>query len=155
MRPFWIGPVTIPLVMLVAACTQSPSPGPALSPTNAPTSPSHPSATGVNPANIKRIGGQLPPGYEVTSGIPTATSPRVIWGLKAEVTANPPQCAVLADPGNGRDQAAQGVSGSGPGGIVERGGGNPAARAGPPGMAGARPHPARGMWAVEHDRRAR
>ena len=119
MRPFWIGPVTIPLVMLVAACTQSPSPGPALSPTNAPSAPSHPSAIGVNPANIKRIGGQLPPGYEVTSGIPAATSPRVIWGLKAEVTANPPQCAVLADPGNGRDQAAQGVSGSGPGGIVD------------------------------------
>lgn len=123
MRPFWIGPATIPLAaLLVAACAQSPAPVPALSPTKAPTSPtspSQPSATGVNPANIKRIGGQLPPGYEVTNGIPSAPSPRVIWGLKAEVTAQPPQCAPLADPGNGRDQAAQGVSGSGSGGIVD------------------------------------
>jgi len=88
-------------------------------PTKAPTSLSRPSATGVNPANIKRIGGQLPPGYEVTSGIPSVASPRVIWGLKGEVTAKPQQCAALTDPGNGRDQAAQGVSGSGSGGIVD------------------------------------
>ena len=35
------------------------------------------------------------------------------------VTAKPPQCATLADPGNGRDQSAQGVSGSGRGGIID------------------------------------
>ena len=34
-------------------------------------------------------------------------------------TVKPPQCATLADPGNGRDQSAQGVSGSGTGGIVD------------------------------------
>jgi hypothetical protein len=115
--PFWIGPI----VTLLAACAQSPPPVPALSPTNAPTSPSYPSArgTGVNPANIKRIGHELPAGYEVTSSIPSAASPRVIWGLKADMTAKPPQCAALADPGNGRDQSAQGVSGSGSGGIVD------------------------------------
>ena len=31
----------------------------------------------------------------------------------------PPQCAILADPGDRRDQSAQGVSGSGSGGIVD------------------------------------
>jgi hypothetical protein len=112
--PFWIGAI----VTLLAACAQ-PSPSvPALSPTKSPSSPSS-HGTGVNPANIKRIGRELPAGYEVTSGIPSAASPRVIWGLKADVTAKPPQCAALADPGNGRDQSAQGVSGSGSGGIVD------------------------------------
>ena len=33
--------------------------------------------------------------------------------------AKPPQCAILADPGDGHDQSAQGVSGSGSGGIVD------------------------------------
>ncbi|HYB82441.1 MAG TPA: DUF5642 family protein, partial [Mycobacterium sp.] len=46
-------------------------------------------------------------------------SPRVIWGLEAGARAKPPQCARLADPGNGPDQSAQGVSGSGTGGIVD------------------------------------
>jgi len=115
MRPFWIGPVTIPLVtLLAAACARSPAPAP----------PPTPSAQGtaVNPANIKRVGRELPPNYEVTSGIPSAASPRVIWRLDAGapiIRAKPPQCAILADPGNGRNQSAQGVSGSGSGGIVD------------------------------------
>ena len=61
----------------------------------------------------------MPPGYEVTTGIPSGASPRVIWNLEASATAKPSQCATLADPGNGRDQSAQGVSGSGTGGIVD------------------------------------
>ena len=76
----------------------------------------------VNPANIKRVVRELPPGYEVTTGIPSGASPRVIWSLEADASdskAKPPQCATLADPGNGRDQSAQGVSGSGSGGIVD------------------------------------
>jgi hypothetical protein len=77
----------------------------------------HPTA--VNPANIKRVGPELPPGYEVTRGIPSGVTPRAIWGLEAGVTAEPPQCATFANPGNGRDQSAQGVSGSGAGGIVD------------------------------------
>jgi|SRR5271166_1397236 len=113
MRPFWIGPVTL----LAAACAQptAPSPGPGQpAPTN--SSSAHGS---VNPANIKRVGRELPPGYEVTTGIPSAASPRLIWRLEAGARAKPPQCAILADPGNGRDQSAQGVSGSGSGGIVD------------------------------------
>jgi hypothetical protein len=61
----------------------------------------------------------MPSGYEVTTDIPSGASPRLIWSLEARTTARPAQCAALADPGNGRDQSAQGVSGSGTGGIVD------------------------------------
>ena len=114
MRPFWIGPVlTSVLTLLVTACAHSPAPTPSAS-----RSPSA-HGTAVNPANIKRVGRELPTGYEVTTAIPSAASPRVIWRLEAGGTAKPPQCAILADPGDGRDQLAQGVSGSGSGGIVD------------------------------------
>jgi len=111
MRPFWIGPAAM---LLVAACAQSP--GPVVAPSTSPSA----HGTGVNPANIKRMGRELPPGYEVAGGIASAAAPRVIWGLKADpalITTKPAQCATLADPGSGRGQA-QGVSGSGSGGIV-------------------------------------
>jgi Domain of unknown function (DUF5642) len=121
MRPFWIGPMiisAIPVVMLLsAACARSPAPtsGPAqLSPSRQVAG-----GTAVTPANIKRVGRELPGGYEVTTGIPSDASPRMIWRLEAGGTAKPPQCAILADPGDGRDQSAQGVSGSGSGGIVD------------------------------------
>ena len=39
--------------------------------------------------------------------------------VDADATVKPPQCAVLADPGTGRDQSAQGVSGSGAGGVID------------------------------------
>jgi Domain of unknown function (DUF5642) len=76
----------------------------------------------VNPANIKRVARDMPPGYEVTSGLPDAASPLVIWGVQPgapDRKAKPARCAALADPGNGHDQSAQGLSGSGPGGIVD------------------------------------
>jgi Domain of unknown function (DUF5642) len=113
MRPFWIGMV---LTLLMTACAQSRAPAP-----SAP-SPSSAHGTAVNPANIKRVVRELPPNYEVTTGIPSAASPRVIWGLGADAAdapAKPAQCAALADPGNGRDQSAQGLSGSGAGGIID------------------------------------
>ncbi|OSC40965.1 DUF5642 family protein [Mycobacterium decipiens] len=116
MRPFCIGPVAILMVLLAAACA-APTP-----PMLAPAAPSPSAQAGaVNPANIKRIGRELPPGYEVT-GVPSAASPRVVWGLgadPADVAAKPPQCLTLADPGDGRDPSAQGVSASGAGGIVD------------------------------------
>jgi hypothetical protein len=111
MRPLWIGFVVI---LLAAAC--SPSRAPTSRP-GPPSSSAHPRA--VNPANIKRVSRELPPGYEVSGGVPSAASPRVNWGLEPDVLAKPPQCGVLADPGNGRDQSAQGISGSGAGGIVD------------------------------------
>lgn len=122
MRLFRIGPWAILAVLLLSGgCARSPAPAHRGSPS------SSPSARGalakpVNPANIKRVGRELPPDDEVTSGVPSAASPRLAWRLPAGpsvVAAAPPQCAILADPGNGRDQAAQGVSGSGAGGIVD------------------------------------
>jgi Domain of unknown function (DUF5642) len=105
------------MVLLAAACAHSPAPV-SSSPSKS-LSKQTPHGTVVNPANVKRVGRELPPGYEVTTGIPGAASPRVIWRLDAAVTTKPPQCATLADPGGGRDQSAQGVSGSGSGGIVD------------------------------------
>ncbi len=114
MRRFWIGPVLpVLLALLMTACS-------AHSPAHRPSATPSPSAhgTAVNPANIKRVVRDLPPNYEATSGIPSGASPRVIWGLDADVTSKPALCAALADPGNRRDQSAQGLSASGPGGII-------------------------------------
>jgi hypothetical protein len=116
MRPFWIGPVATPvLTLLVAGCAHSPTPTPSATPTKSPSL----QGTVVNPANIKRVVRELPPNYEVSTGIPGGAVPRVIWSLAPDATVKPPQCATLADPGNGRDQSAQGVSASGTGGIVD------------------------------------
>ena len=116
MRPFWIGPVATPvLTLLVAGCAHSPPPTPSATPTKSPSA----HGTVVNPANIKRVVRELPPNYEVSTGIPGGAAPRVIWSLAPDATVKPPQCATLADPGNGRDQSAQGVSASGTGGIVD------------------------------------
>jgi hypothetical protein len=82
------------------------------------TSTASPHATGINPGNIRRVGRELPSGYEV-SNVPRASSPKLIWGLGGDAAANPPQCMALADPAEGRDQPAQGVTGSGSGGIVD------------------------------------
>jgi len=116
MRPSWIGPVATPvLTLLVAACAHPPASAPSATPTKSPSA----GGTVVNPASIKRVVRELPPNYEVTTGIPGGASPRVIWGLGPDATVKPPECATLADPGNGREQSAQGVSGSGAGGIVD------------------------------------
>ncbi|MEB4211132.1 DUF5642 family protein [Mycobacterium sp. 94-17] len=116
MRPFWIGPSLLGVLTLaIAACGHPPARTPSATPTKSAT----PSPVIVNPANIKRVVRDLPPGYEVTTAIPGAASPRVIWSLGEDVQAKPAKCRTLADPGNGRDQSAQGVSGSGSGGIVD------------------------------------
>jgi hypothetical protein len=75
----------------------------------------------ANPGNIKRVARELPPGYEVTTGVPSTALPMMTWGLgdgSGDVKARPPRCATLADPSDGRGQA-QGVSGSGAGGVVD------------------------------------
>jgi Domain of unknown function (DUF5642) len=71
----------------------------------------------VNPANIRRVGRELPPGYEVT-GVSGVAAPQAIWGLGGHGSATPARCAALADPAGGHGQSAQGISGSGAGGIV-------------------------------------
>ncbi|OBI41704.1 DUF5642 family protein [Mycobacterium colombiense] len=116
MRPFRIGPsLAAVLTVASAACGHSPARVPSTKPTKSVPS----SAVAVNPVNIKRVVRDLPAGYEVTTGIPSAASPRVIWSLGDDLQAKPANCGTLADPGNGRDQSAQGVSGSGSGGIVD------------------------------------
>lgn len=101
------------MIVLAAACAPGAAPAPSV------TAPSSAHTTAVNPAHIKGVARDLPPGYEVTYGIPSAASPRVIWGLDFDVATMPAQCAALADPGAGRDQSAQGLSGSGAGGIID------------------------------------
>lgn len=119
MRPFRLGSLATPVLALtLVACAHPPAPTPSSSPSRPPP----PRGVAINPANIKRIVPDLPPGYEVTTGNPRGASPRVIWTLAAnasDMRAAPPECATLADPGNGRGQSAQGVSGSGSGGIID------------------------------------
>jgi hypothetical protein len=99
---------------MVAACAASPAPAPSA----IPPTPSNVRTAAVTPGNIRRVGRELPPGFEV-SNIARAPSPRAIWGLGDQTAATPPECLTLADPAAGRDQLAQGVSGSGSGGIVD------------------------------------
>lgn len=116
MRPYWIGPaLATALMVTVAGCWHPPAPKPSAAPAKTPP----PNTVDVHPANIKRIVRDLPPGYEATTGIPSGASPRVIWSVDPDATVKPAQCGTLADPGTGRDQSAQGVSGSGSGGIVD------------------------------------
>jgi Domain of unknown function (DUF5642) len=96
-------------VLLLASCAHARQPAPEPSGT-AP-------ARHINPANIRRVGRELPPGYEVT-GVSSVVAPPLIWGLGGNGTANPMRCAALADPADGHGQSAQGISGSGAGGIV-------------------------------------
>ena len=111
MRPSWIGAV---LILVVTACGHRPAPTPPV----LPSSSAHLGA--VKPANIKRVVAKLPPGYEVTTGIPSGASPRLIRGLEAaHMRIEPPRCGALADPGNAHNHSAQGISGSGAGGVVD------------------------------------
>ena len=59
----------------------------------------------------------MPSGYEVTS-VSGVAAPATTWGLGSGWTADPAPCATLADPAGGHTESAQGVSGSGTGGIV-------------------------------------
>ncbi|MCV7227790.1 DUF5642 family protein [Mycolicibacterium komossense] len=106
------------VVVLAAGCgqPQRPASPPASTPVGtAAVGPAGP----VDPERIKRVRGDLPPGYEVTdiSG-PAALSG--LWGFRAGWTADPPHCAGLVDPvaAPAEIQTERGLSGSGPGGIV-------------------------------------
>jgi Domain of unknown function (DUF5642) len=101
--------VTSVILLLLASCAHARQPAPA---------PSHSTAARhVDPANIRRVRRELPPGYEV-SGLSGQSAPSAIWGLGGDGAASPARCAVLADPAGGHGQSAQGISGSGTGGIV-------------------------------------
>jgi Domain of unknown function (DUF5642) len=97
------------VALLLAACAHPREP--AAAPSNTAV------ARHISPMNIRRVGRELPPGYEVTavSGI---AAPPASWGLSGDGAARPARCAALADPATGHGESAQGISGSGTGGIV-------------------------------------
>jgi Domain of unknown function (DUF5642) len=97
------------VVLVLASCAHARQPAPA--PTGS-TPVRH-----INPANIRRVGHDLPSGYEVT-GVSGVAAPSAIWGLGPNGAETPARCAALADPAEGHGQSAQGISGSGAGGIV-------------------------------------
>jgi uncharacterized protein DUF5642 len=102
---FWIATM---LTLLTVACANTRQH--ALTPSSTPVQQ-------VNPANVKRVGRELPPGYEVT-GVSRVAAPPAVWGLGADGAAAPSRCAALADPAGGHGESVQGISGSGAGGIV-------------------------------------
>src|SRR5580693_6658639 len=77
------------VVLLLASCGHARQPAPAPSGST--------QARQVNPANIRRVGRELPSGYEVT-GISGVAAPPTIWGLGGDGAATPARCAVLAAP---------------------------------------------------------
>jgi hypothetical protein len=77
--------------------------------------PSHRSVQ-VKPANIAKVRGDLPAGYEV-SDITDRAPPAALWGFGPGWSANPPQCGALADP-VADGAVTRGWSASGGGGIV-------------------------------------
>lgn len=109
-RPLWFNALA---AVCVTACTASP-PGP-----HASTTASKPpgAAAQINPANIRRIRAAFPPGYEVAEAN-GSSSPTRFWGFGEGWSADPAQCASLADPLAGQGTSPRGFSGSGAGGIV-------------------------------------
>jgi hypothetical protein len=100
-------------VTVLAACASPGAPPPSEpSPSAAPEL--HTAA--VDPDRIRRIRPELPEGYEIAEVGGYASSPVAFWGFGRGWTAEPPQCAALVDPTP--DGPAQGVSGSGVGGII-------------------------------------
>lgn len=115
------------VVLVVSGCGAGPQPEPTGATTPAATS------AAPNPAAIERVRSDLPPGYEVAE-LPGNAAPAAFWGVKPDWTADPPQCAVLADPGAGAP--THGWSASGPGGIIHAVVAGPGARPPiPPGCA--------------------
>ena len=91
----------------LVACGSSPTPPP-LDASGAPRV--------IHSGNVIRVRSALPLGYEVAElrGPLSAVS---LWGFGTGWTADPPQCARLADPAPA-DRGARGLSASGPGGTV-------------------------------------
>jgi hypothetical protein len=103
---------TLPAVLLATACS---------APTHSPPSTARTTVTAgqvihVDPHNIRRMRGSLPPSYEI-SDVQGAASPAKFWGLQPDWSSDPRQCAALADPANG-SATSEGLSASGSGGII-------------------------------------
>ena len=86
------------------------------SPPNPPPQPAVTMPREINPANVVRVRSALPQGYEVAE-VNGPVSAAGLWGFGIDWTAEPSQCARLADPAPS-DPGARGLSASGPGGTV-------------------------------------
>jgi uncharacterized protein DUF5642 len=73
-------------------------------------------STEVRPANVDRVKGELPKGYEF-GALAGRSDPLAVWGFGPDWVSDPPQCGALAAPA-GEGAPVRGWSGSGPGGIV-------------------------------------
>ncbi len=102
------------VVALCAACGGA-GPGDPASGTRSSVQPSV-APTAVNPANIARVQGDLPRGYEFAD-LAGRSTPLELWGFRADWASDPPQCGALAVPA-AEGATVRGWSGSGPGGIV-------------------------------------
>lgn len=98
-------------VALCAACGPSDAPRPAA---GSPEPSSRSSA--IDLANVARVRGDLPAGYEIAE-LAGRTTPLAFWGFGPQWVVDPPQCGVLSNPPVEGD-TVRGWSGSGPGGIV-------------------------------------
>ena len=98
------------IVLCLTACGAQ-LPQPVSSPSNTPAT-----RPAVNPGNIKRVRADLPGGYEIADLV-GPVSAAGLWGFGLGWTADPPQCAALADPAP-TDTGARGYSASGQGGTV-------------------------------------
>jgi hypothetical protein len=98
-------------VALSAACGPADAPRP---PAGSPESSARPAA--VNLADVARVRGDLPAGYEVGDLVGRA-APLAFWGFGPQWVADPPQCGVLSDPPVD-GATVRGWSASGAGGIV-------------------------------------
>jgi len=96
---------------LCAACGASDAPRPTA---GSPEPSSRPSA--INLADVARVRGDLPAGYEIADLVGRA-APLAFWGFGPQWVADPPQCGALSDP-SVDGATIRGWSGSGPGGIV-------------------------------------
>jgi len=99
--------VGLAMLVCVSACGSPPNPPPQ----SAVTAPRE-----VDPANVIRVRSVLPQGYEVAE-LNGPASAAGLWGFGTGWTADPAQCARLADPAPS-DPGARGLSASGSGGTV-------------------------------------
>jgi Domain of unknown function (DUF5642) len=99
------------VALCIAGCGQPPGPSSSAS-SAVPSSPS----VHVSPANIAKVRGDLPAGYEVAD-ITGRAAPAALWGFGPRWLADPPQCGALADPVVD-GAVTRGWSASGTGGIV-------------------------------------
>src|SRR6202022_3325016 len=90
MRP-WVAALVV-VVLLLASCAHARQPAPAPSGTTP--------ARHIDPANIRRVGRELPPGYEVTA-VSGQAAPPAIWGLGGDSASTPARWAALAAPADG------------------------------------------------------